>query len=271
MYDRAYSFLLIMDEFLKQIIREAGEIAKTYFFNGVTVKSKSHAIDFVTEADIAVSKFLVQKIHEKYPTHHIKSEELETDVNAENLEYEWVIDPIDGTRNFSFGIPVWAVMITVMKNDVSYLAAVYHPTSNALFFAEKGKGAFLNDKKISVNNSDTLERGYGNMFRCIPFGPYGDFFEKYKRGLAHMALDTNASIVNFGCAGMLCYVAKGNMDFAIGNAGLDWDLLPNFLICEEAGAKITNSSGEPWTRGRQDYVIANPIVHPKVLEILNDV
>lgn len=260
-----------MDEFLKQIIKEAGDLAKPYFFRGVDVKTKSDIKDFVTEADIAVSKFLVEKIHEQFPDHHIKSEELAEDVNADNNEYEWVIDPIDGTRNFAIGIPVWAVMIAVMKNGEPYLSAVYHPIPDELFFAEKGRGAFLNNKKITVNSTDSLERGYGNVFRCIPFGPYGDYFEKYKKGAANLALYTSASMMNFGCAGMLSYIAKGSMDFAVGNAGLDWDLLPNFLICEEAGAMITNSQGEPWTRGRQDYVIANTTLHPQVLRVLNEI
>ncbi len=257
-----------MQEFLKQIIREAGDMAKPSFFQGVGYKTKADAKDMVTEVDIRVSEFLVQKIHEKYPDHHIKSEELAEDMNA-GAEYEWVIDPIDGTRNFAMGVPIWAVMIAIVKNGETYMSAVYHPLANELFFAEKGQGAFVNDKKIQVNNTDTLERAYGMMFRSSPFGAYGDYFEKYRSAIANFALNSNASMTNFGCAGMLCYVAKGSIDFVLGNAGLDWDLLPNFLICEEAGAVITDSSGNPWKRGRQDYVLANKNIHAEVLSMIH--
>lgn len=259
-----------MQTFLKEIIQEAGNIAKPYFFRGVSFKTKSDKADLVTEADIAVSNFLVEKIHEKFPDHHIKSEEMPDDINT-GAEYEWVIDPIDGTRNFAIGVPIWAVMIAVLKNGVTEFAAVYHPISDELFFAEKGKGAFLNDKKISVNNTDSLERGYAIVFRSSPFGAYGDYFEKYRTAVSHIALETNASMLNFGCAGMLCYVAKGAVDFALGNAGLDWDLLPNLFICQEAGAVVTTSTGEPWIRGRQDYVISNSTLHPHVLELVNSI
>jgi myo-inositol-1(or 4)-monophosphatase len=269
LYDRAYSFLMIMDEFLKTIIKEAGQIAKPYFYRGVEIQTKADSKDYVTAADIAVSKYLVEKIHEKYPDHHIKSEEMPEDMNPENDAYEWVIDPIDGTRNFAIGIPVWAIMIALLKNGETHMAAVYHPIAEELFFAEKSKGAFLNDKKITVNNTDTLEKGYGILFRCPPYGLYGDYFEKYKAAVSNFALQSTVAMGNFGCAGMLTYVAKGSIDFALGNGGLDWDLLPTLFICQEAGAVVTNSHGEPWTRGRQDYVISNATLHSKVLSYVN--
>ncbi len=259
-----------MRDFLKQIIREAGDIAKPYFYQGVEIQTKADSKDFVTIADLAVSEFLVKQIHSKYPTHHIKSEELTEDINAAETEYEWVIDPIDGTRNFAIGIPVWAVMIAVLKNGTMHMAAVYHPISDELFFAEQGVGAFVNDKKIMVNNTDTLEKGYGIMFRCSPFGLYGDYFEKYRAAVSNFALSTNAAMSNFGCAGMLSYIAKGSIDFAFGNAGLDWDLLPNLFICEQAGAVVSDSHGNPWKRGRQDYVISNPLLHKRVLDMVNN-
>lgn len=259
-----------MKEFLKSIIREAGDMAKPYFFRGVDVKTKADQKDFVTEADILLSDFLIQKIHEKYPAHHIKSEESEDDVNPEHFEFEWVIDPIDGTRNFAIGIPIWAVMIAIVKNGETHMAAVYHPLAGELFFAEKGKGAFLNDKKITVNSTEIMERSYGMLFRSSRFGAYGDYFEKYTKAVANFALETNVSMANFGCAGMLSYVAKGSVDFAFGNAGLDWDLLPNFLICEEAGAIVTDSTGNTWKRGRQDYIVANKILHPRILQKMNE-
>jgi len=254
-----------MQEFLQTIIKQAGEIAKPYFLKGVTFTTKAHQQDMVTEADISVSKFLVEKIHEKYPDHHIKSEELPDDINS-GAEFEWVIDPIDGTRNFAIGIPLWAVMIAVLKNGELYMSAVYHPIANELFFAQKGKGAFLNGIPVHVNKVNDLERSYSMIFRAIPGSKYGDYFEVYKKAHSNFALHSTVSMMHFSCSAMLTYVAKGSVDFAVGNSGMDWDYLPTFLICEEAGATVTNCEGKPWTRGRQDYIIANPHIYSKVFE-----
>jgi len=255
-----------MQDFLKTIIEEAGVIAKEYFDKGVSHKEKSHAADLVTEADIAVSDFIVKKIQEKYPDHHIKSEELGEEINP-GVEYEWVIDPIDGTRNFAMGVPMWCNIISVLKNGEKHLGAVYNPIADHLFFAEKGKGAFLNGKQIHVNNKDTLNYAFGVFTRAYEGGIYGDYFERYRVAGARLVLETTAWMHNFGCMLSAVYLASGGADFMMGNAGMDWDYLAPFLICEEAGAVVTDSDGNPWKRGRQDFVVANPDLHPKLLEL----
>lgn len=157
-------------------------------------------------------------------------------------------------------------MVAVLRNGERYLASVYFPLSDELFFAERGKGATMNEHKISVSNREVLDRALGNMFRASPGGPYGEHFERYRHALTRIILETNVGMRGFGSSAALCYIANGAMDFAIGNAGLDWDYLPTTLICEEAGAVVTDSDGNPWQRGRQDYIIANPNLHPKILE-----
>ncbi len=114
-----------MQEFLKNIITEAGEIALQYYRkDGLKTREKGDERDIVTEADEIVSKFLVDTIHTKYPDHHIKSEEMYDDINP-GAEYEWIMDPIDGTWAFANGLPSWGIMIAVLKNGQSYLSAVY--------------------------------------------------------------------------------------------------------------------------------------------------
>ena len=259
-----------MQEFLKNVIKEAGEVALSYF-NKVDLKmrEKGDERDIVTEADEAVSEFLVTSIHKNYPDHHICSEEMAEDINP-GAEYEWVMDPIDGTWVFANGLPTWGIMIAVLKNGEPYLSAVYFPVYNDLFFAEKNKGAFLNDKKISVNNMDLLDRANGILFRATPGTVYGDYFEKYRSLGAKLILDYNCHSMNFGSAAFLCYVASGVFGYAGGNAGLAWDLIPPFLICSEAGAVITDSDGNPWKRGRQDYIMANPEIHPQIMKLFKE-
>ncbi|MFA6427486.1 MAG: inositol monophosphatase [Candidatus Magasanikbacteria bacterium] len=256
-----------MQDFLKQIIREAGEIGKEYFYKGVTYTVKSHPADFLTEADTSVSNFLVDKIKEKYPTHHIKSEEMADDVNT-GSEYEWVIDPIDGTWVFVNGIATWGTMIAVLKNGEPYLASVFFPLAEHLFFAEAGKGAYLNDKLITVNNKKEISNALGHLiWRSKKAGPYGEQFERFRNFASHCVRETDIRMMDLRNSASMCYVAKGTFDFSISNVGLDWDRLPVYLICKEAGAIVTDSDGNPWKRGRQDIVIANPDLHPKIMKL----
>lgn len=252
-----------MDEFLKCIIREAGGIAKEYFDKGVEHSTKRHIGDLLTAADIAVSDFLVGAINKKFPDHQIHSEEMKDDINP-GAEYEWVIDPIDGTRNFAMGVPMWCQLVAVLKNGEPYLNAVYNPIVNELFFAEKGKGAELNGEKISVNGVASLDHAFGVLIRHYET----THTERYKQFVKRVTDDTTVWVHNYGTMLAAAFVAAGGVDFFVTNTGQDHDYLPVVLLCEEAGAVVTDSDGNPWKRGRHDIVIANPALHPKLLALL---
>jgi myo-inositol-1(or 4)-monophosphatase len=258
-----------MEYALKEIIREAGALAKEYFDRGVVGSPKSNIGDLVTEADTAVSEFIVGRIQKSFPDHTIKSEELDDEINPGG-EYRWVIDPIDGTRNFANRIPFWCTLIAVQKEGETVLGAVYNAINDDLFFAKKGGGAFLNDMQIHVNNTDSLRHAYGVVTRAYETGTYGDYIERYKVAMTRINLETEVWIHNFGTMLGPVNVSTGAIDFCIGNAGLEWDYRAPFLICEEAGAIVTDSDGNPWKAGRQDYVIANPDLHGKVMELFDN-
>lgn len=238
-------------------------MAKEYFEAGVERRYKLNIGDLVTDADIAVANFLVAAIHAKYPDHQIHTEEHKVDVNP-GAQYEWVIDPIDGTRNFAIGLPMWCILICIQKDGQSHMAAVYNALANELFFAEKGQGAYLNGKKIQVNSVDDLDQAFGIVTRRLTHTTH---VERYKRAIAKMATDHEIWMHNFGTMFGISYVASGGADFFLGNSGFDHDNLAPALICAEAGALVTDSDGNPWTRYRQDMVIANPKLHPKVMEL----
>lgn len=250
-----------MKDFLLDLIQEAGSIAKGYFERGVAHTTKSNLGDLLTEADLEVSRFLVDKIHAQYPDHQIHSEEMKDDVNP-GAEYEWVIDPIDGTRNFAMGIPFWCHLIAILKNGELYMSAVYSPIANELFFAEVGQGAFLNGKQIHVNSVEKLDYCFAVVSRN-PSDDMGDF-SSFMHRLLHT---TTAWIHQFGSMLSLCHLAMGGIDFVAMNTGKDHDYLAPTLICREAGAIAVDSTGAPWTRYRRDYVLANPKLLPQVMEI----
>ncbi len=254
-----------MRAFLEQIIVEAGEMALKYYKAGVTVTIKSHETDIVTEADKAVSEFLIEKITKQFPDHGVLSEESTDGVIHPQASIQWIMDPIDGTRNFASGLPSWATMIAIVENGVPLHAGVYFPMTKELFIATKGEGAWCDGVQMRCSQKQTLQYTLGKMFVTEPTGVYGTYYPMYKQAFHTIISDYALKIREFGCSAALCYVAKGAIDFAFGNSGLDWDYLPTFLICQEAGLIVTNCEGNPWESGRQDYVIANSILHPQLL------
>lgn len=253
-----------MLEFLKTTIVEAGEIALKFYKDGVGHSIKSHLGDFVTKADIAVQDFIIQKIRAAYPDHNVTAEEDHEVINP-GAEYEWIIDPIDGTRNFAGGIPFWCVMIGLMKGDDILLGAMYNPITKDLFFAEKEKGAWHGGEKLLVNEISDFDHAFGVVYRDSRFD--APFADEYVRLLSNLNFRVNSWNHNFGSVLINGYLAKGHVDFYATNCGFDHDYVPSVLICREAGALVTDCNGKPWRRGRRDIVISNPKLHPKLLKL----
>lgn len=254
-----------MDTFLKTIIVEAGAIALEFAQKGFTLKTKANLGDLVTQADFGVSDFLVKKILALYPGHGIYSEEL-TEVINPTSEYRWMIDPVDGTRNFAHGIPFWCILVALWHNDEVVLAAAYNPIAQQLFFAEKGKGATLNNVPLHVNEVAEVDFGFGYVVRSSRLD--AAHRDRYIKLLGHLNEKTTTWTHNFGTMFGTCFVASGGVDFYASNAGLVHDYAVPALICAEAGALVTDADGNPWRADRGDIVIANPKLHPKIIELL---
>ncbi|NQV12747.1 MAG: inositol monophosphatase [Parcubacteria group bacterium] len=251
-----------MKDFLEQTIREAGEIASDYFAKGVNIAAtKLDPDDVVSEADKALSKFFTEKIREKYPEHGIQDEEQEDVINPE-AEYRWVVDPLDGSRNFAAGIPFWCHLVALRQGEETILGGIYNPISDSFFLAEKGKGAYLNDSKIQVSEQKEIDYGFGICTRTHRRGRVN----LYIKVLSHFASNTKARLGNYSTMLGSCYVATGGVDFIVTNGGVDHDYFAPVLLCQEAGAKVTDSDGNPWQAGRSDLVMANPTLHDKIME-----
>jgi len=253
-----------MEKFLKQIIREAGYLAKGFYEEGVDCEYKVSASDFVTKADREVEFFIRAKIKEKYPDHAIMGEEHDLE-GDENAEYKWVIDPIDGTRNFVKHIAIWCTLIGITKNSKPYMSAVYDAINDELFFAQKGKGAYLNDKKIRVSDVESIEHCY-----LIFSGGMRDYckeedYERYMHWQERSNEGNGLWIHNYGTMLPACHLAAGRIDAFVNNTGKYHDNLAPYIIATEAGAKWTNSYGEEWNGEDRDTVVGNPKLNPKLL------
>lgn len=260
-----------MLEFAKELAKEAGFLAKGYYERGVSKQYKSYESDIVTEADKEVSNFVIKKIKEKYPDHGIVSEE-ESEVVNPNAEYVWVVDPIDGTRNFANHIAVWCTLIGIEKNGEPFAGVVYDAINDELFYAEVGKGAYLNGVKIEVSQKHNIDfcflyYGSGKIVKDSPYNLPEDLYKKYKRFYDNLVGDDGHWVHNYGTMLSAMHLACGRIDAFLNNSGLYHDYLAPTIIAREAGALVTDSDGTDWEKGKRDIVIANPKLNKKLLEL----
>jgi len=257
-----------MDTFIDRAIeaaKAAGEIQRNYFNKEVEVKIKGgEPHNRVTIADLESEEAIVSLIKKHYPEHNILAEEGE--YKKTDSEYKWVIDPLDGTNNFSRGISIFCVSIALAKNDEVILGVIYDVLKDELFTAEKGKGAFLNGKKMTVSHNNKWSD-------CLLVTGF-----YYDRGQAMMQnldiirkffLAGVLGIRRFGSAALdLCYVACGRLDGYWEFELNPWDFSAGKCILEEAGGKITDKNGGNVPIGSSYIVASNGQIHNNMLNVL---
>jgi len=230
----------------------------------VTVTAKSHN-DFVTEVDRAAEEAIIETILEAYPGHGILAEESGRAHGAKHSDYVWIIDPLDGTTNFIHGFPVYAVSIALTFRGQLQQAVVYDPTRNDMFFASKGKGAFLNDRRLRVSKrTRMLDSLIGTGF---PFRK-GDNFQRYMRMFEDVMVQC-AGLRRPGAASLdLCYVAAGYYDGFFETGLNPWDVAAGALIITEAGGLVGNFTGEPDFLYQREIVAGTPRIYGQLVKTL---
>ena len=241
---------------------EAGAAELQRFFNGTfKISNKEGINNLVTEADHAAEKAIIEVIKKDFPDHFILSEEA-GEIKSES-EYKWIIDPIDGTVNFSNGIPICCVSIGLEHNGNMILGAVYNPNMNEFFFAEKGLGAMLNDKKIQVSDKaavikSCLVTGFPYTYLDEPNGPLQVFEKLIRQGIPVRRLGSAAID--------LCWVAAGRFDGFYEHKLAAWDSAAGFLIVEEAGGKVTDFKGDTYSPYQPHILATNGKIHDELLQ-----
>jgi myo-inositol-1(or 4)-monophosphatase len=221
--------------------------------------------DFVSEVDRAAEQAIIDILLEAYPGHGILAEESGRERGAAHSEFLWIIDPLDGTTNFLHGFPVYAVSIALAHRGVVQQAVVYDPTRNDLFYASRGRGAFLNDRRLRVSKrtrlSDSLI-GTGFPFRK------GDNFKRYVK-MFEEVMQSCAGLRRPGAAALdLCYVAAGYYDGFFETGLNPWDVAAGSLMITEAGGLIGNFTGESDFLFQREVVAGNPRVYGQLVQLL---
>jgi myo-inositol-1(or 4)-monophosphatase len=221
--------------------------------------------DFVTEVDQAAEHIIIDTLLTAYPGHGILAEESGSTRGAKDSEYVWIIDPLDGTTNFIHGLPVYAVSIALAHRGQVQQAVVYDPTRNDLFYASKGRGAFLNDKRLRVSKRLRLAEsliGTGFPFRK------GDNFKRYVQ-MFESVMQQCAGLRRPGAAALdLCYVAAGYYDGFFETGLHPWDIAAGSLMITEAGGLVGNFTGEADYLFQHEVVTGNPKVYAQLVAIL---
>jgi myo-inositol-1(or 4)-monophosphatase len=233
----------------------------------VRVSAKGRS-DFVTEVDRAAEEAIIETLHTAYPQHGFLAEESGATTHDGNDEYTWIIDPLDGTTNFIHGFPQYAVSIALQQRGQLTQAVVYDPTRNELFTASKGRGAFLNDRRIRVSRRTQLREcliGTGFPFRQL------EHLDAYV-GMFKRITEETAGIRRPGAAALdLAYVAAGRLD-GFWEFGLSpWDMAAGALLIVEAGGFVADFSGEQNYLAGGNLVSGNPKVFPQLLKLVQEV
>ena len=252
-----------MLEDIINISKEAGELIRSKFNTDFSFEFKTNESDLVTEVDQASEKIIVNFIKKKYPTHGIITEEGGTSLSKS--EYNWVVDPLDGTTNFAHGLPIFAVSIGIQKNGEIIAGVVYDIMQNIIYSAELNNGAYENGKKIKVNDNANLRHallvtGFPYDVRENPENALGKFvaFTKASRGIRRLG----SAAIDF------CYVAKGVFDGFWEVHLKPWDMCAGKLIVEEAGGLVTDFDGNKVNIFSKKILASNGKVHDAMIEIL---
>ncbi|MER3464310.1 MAG: inositol monophosphatase [Chitinophagaceae bacterium] len=250
---------------LKSTLLEAVEAAAVqlqHFMEGENKVSNKEGINnLVTEADHAAEKAIIDIIKKNHPDHYILSEEAGELV--QDSQYKWIIDPVDGTVNFAHRIPICCVSIGIEHNSKMILGAVYNPFMNEFYVAERGEGATLNNKKIAVSKKEKvinacMVTGFPYTYLDEPNGPLEVFERFIRRGIPVRRLGSAAID--------LCWVAAGRFDGFFEHKLQAWDSAAGYLIVEEAGGKVTNLKGEPYSPYQPGIIATNGIIHDELVE-----
>ncbi len=244
--------------------RQAGEIMIRHLnrLESLEVTEKSRN-EYVTEIDRMAEDIIVEVIHDHYPDHSILGEERG---QQGDHEFQWIVDPLDGTTNFIHGFPVFSVSIAVMHNDQLEHGVVYDPLRQEIFSATRGQGAQLDGRKIRVSRRPSMQHSL--IATGFPYRANKKYLDQYLEMLKAI-IAVSAGIRRPGSAALdLCYVAAGRVD-GFWEIGLNiWDIAAGALIIKEAGGRISDFRGSDGYLQSGNVVAGNPKIYAALSKLL---
>ena len=249
-------------EVATQAAKEAGGILLKHLYRQKQIERKEGRANIVTEVDILAENQIIALLQGEFPDFNIKSEESEE--ISTGSPYTWIIDPLDGTNNYVYSYPFFAVSIALEKEGEVILGIVYDPLRDELFEAEKGRTAKLNGKKIEVTQTSRVKKT-----RLLTGFPYFMDRDNNLNNFVKFAIDALEIRVGGSAALDLCYVACGRAD-GYWELGLKpWDTAAGKLIVECASGKVTDIDGKKFTPYKASILATNGRIHEEMLKMLS--
>ena len=234
--------------------KAAGQVLLTNFHSSKKTKSKGRG-DLVSEVDFLSQETILKLLRHEYPDFGVVSEETDSPITVSG--YTWIVDPLDGTNNYVFGIPFFCINVTLVKDSEILTGVTYDPNRDELFYARKGEGAYLNDRRIHVSDKVSLETSLIGL----------DLGYDTVRGQESLDIITelwpNVHAVRLmGSASLgLAYVACGRIDLYLHRFIFPWDIASGILLVVEAGGIINDWQGNPATFESRGVIAANKILN----------
>ncbi|MEA3488757.1 MAG: inositol monophosphatase family protein [Candidatus Omnitrophota bacterium] len=253
-------------EEIRKVAEKAAREAGTYILSHIgkrkEITHKDGINNLVTDVDLTSERMIIERIKKEFPSHSILAEESGEDKKDD--AFRWVIDPLDGTTNYSHGFPFFCVSIAVMTAGSIRTGVVYAPSQDEFFTAEEGKGAFLNGDRIKVSDRGSVKDSL--IATGFAYGVQGKIANL--RSFEIMLKNAQA-VRRAGSAAMdLCYVACGRFD-GFWEIGLSpWDTAAGQLIVKEAGGRVTTLCGEPFDIFRKRILATNGEIHKEMIKLL---
>ena len=257
-----------MDD-LKRVLldatKEAGKIILKNFNGVFKIDHKEGINNLVTEVDKLAETRIIEVIRKAFPAHSIISEEVGELIKPS--DYQWIIDPIDGTVNFAHGIPICCVSIGLMYNGQLLMGAVFNPMMDELFVAEKGQGATLNGQPIKVSVKSNFKTAF--LVTGFPYN-WPDGAEHPIKVFERLVLE-GLPVRRLGSAAIdLCWVACGRFDGFWEYNLQPWDVAAGYLIVQEAGGRVTDFSGKEYDVFDKETLATNGLIHDDMLRVIKN-
>lgn len=250
-----------------QAAKQSGVLLLKKFktLNRAVIQTKSKH-EIVTPADLASEKIILKAIKNNFSTHRILSEETGK-TGAKKSEYLWIVDPLDGTTNFSMGNPLFSISIALAKNDEIILGIIYVPFLDELYVAEKSKPATLNNKKIKISNQRKINQAF--LTFC-----HGNDEQSLKRAInIYRKLKFAArDLRQIGSAAIeLCWVARGKTEAIIIPGALPWDVAAGVLLVRQAGGSVTDMLGHDWNLTSKGIIASNKAINDVLIRQIKNI
>ncbi len=245
-----------------EAVRRAGRMQLEALGGGFAVRKKG-VIDLVTEVDLAIERAFRELIADRYPDHDVLGEEFGAPAAGRPpARHCWIFDPIDGTTNFAHGLPIFCASLALEIDGEMTVAAVYDPTRDELFTAERGGGAWLNSERLAVSATDRLVDSL--LVTGFPYTVHEEAEEML--GLFGAFISSSRAVRRLGSAALdVCYVAAGRME-GFWERGLGpWDIAAGALLVEEAGGRLSDLNGGPFVLRTGRLLASNGRVHDEML------